>query len=263
MKLQPVLFGLLAGIAGVVLLVIYMRRFEEEVAGGRRISLIVAVSPIARGKPISADMLGTRDVPIAYADDRSIRVGERDKILGLHATSNIPVQQTLSWTDVIAINDDQRALSALVQPGNRAMPIKVSFDEEIPLIRPGDFVDVLAVYSDTRAASVVLQRVLVLASGRDTSNDPAAEKHVSNGGLKATTITLSVSLAEGQLLALAMQRGSLTVVVRNPTDQTVAEAPPDLSPSTLNDLKQHPVVAAGHRGGPGGVPIKLEAEKPR
>lgn len=260
MKLQPVLFGLLAGIAGVVLLVIYMRRFEEEVAGGRRVSLVVAVTPIARGRAISADMLGVREVPIAYADDRSIRLAERDKILGLHATNNVPVQQTLSWTDVIAVNDDQRALSALVQPGNRAMPIRVSFDEEIPLIRPGDFVDVLAVYSDTRAASVVLQRVLVLASGRDTSNDPAAEKHSNNVG-KATTITLSVSLAEGQLLALAMQRGSLTVVVRNPQDQTIAEAPPDLSSSTLNDLQRRPVVSGGaHRLS---APIKLEAEKPR
>jgi pilus assembly protein CpaB len=261
MKLQPVLFGLLAGIAGVVLLVIYMRRFEEDVAGGRRVSLIVAVTPIARGKPISADMLGTRDVPIAYADDRSIRVSERDKILGLRATSNIPVQQTVAWTDVIAVNDDQRALSALVQPGNRAMPIRVSFEEEIPLIRPGDFVDVLAVYNDTRAAAVVLQRVLVLASGRDTSNDPSADKRANNG-MKATTITLSVSLAEGQLLALAMQRGQLTVVVRNPQDQTIAEAPPELSPSTLNDLQRRPVVAGGaHRLT--GAPIKLEAEKAR
>jgi pilus assembly protein CpaB len=262
MKLQPVLFGLLAGIAGVVLLVIYMRRFEEEVAGGRRVSLLVAVTPIARGKPIAGDMLGTRDVPMAYADDRAIRAAEKEKILGLRATTNIPVEQTVSWTDLIAVNDDQRALSSLVQPGFRAMPIRISVEEQIPLIRPGDFVDILGVYGDTKVASVVLQQVLVLASGRDTSNDPAQEKHSANVG-KASTLTVSVSLQDSQLLALAMQRGALTVVIRNPEDQTREEAPPDLSVSALSDLRHVPVPAGGAPPPIKGTPVKLEVQRPR
>jgi pilus assembly protein CpaB len=260
MKLQPVFLGLLAGLAGVILLVMYMRRFEEDVAGGRRVSLLVAASPIQRGKPITNEMLGTRDVPIAYADDRSIRAGEKEKIIGLRATTNIPVEQTISWTDVIAMNDEQRELSALVQPGNRAMPIRVAFEEEIPLIRPGDFVDVVAVYNDTKAATVLLQRVLVLASGHDTNNQAAAGDKRS---ARYTTITLSVSLAESQLLALAMQRGLLTVVIRSPQDQTVAEAPPDITVQSLNgDTGQHAAFAVSPHHAPLG-PVKLEPEKQR
>jgi pilus assembly protein CpaB len=258
MKFQPVFLGLLAGIGGVVLLVMYMRRFEEDVAGGRRVSLLVAAAPIVRGKPFTSEMLGTRDVPIAYADDREIRASEKDKILGLRATTNVPVEQTISWTDVIATNDEQRELSALVQPGNRAMPIRVTFEEEIPLIRPGDFVDVIAVYSDTHVASVLLQRVLVLASGHDTSYQPPTDKHVTN---HFTTVTLSVSLPESQLLALAMQRGSLTVVIRSPQDQTVAEAPPDVSSAALNGDAPRPVFGGQHHGPVG--PVKLEADTKR
>src|ERR1700683_2858835 len=161
MKLRPVFLGLLAGVAGVVLLILYIRRFEEEASGGRMVELLVAVTPIQRGKPIADEMLGAREVPLKYVDDRAIRVSEKDKILGLRATSNVPVEQTITWTDVIATTDDQRDLSSLVQPGNRAMPIKVTFDDEITLIHPGDFVDVIGVFADTRESSVLLQRVLV------------------------------------------------------------------------------------------------------
>ncbi|HEX3769505.1 MAG TPA: Flp pilus assembly protein CpaB [Polyangiaceae bacterium] len=257
MKFQPVLFGLLAGAAGVALLVMYMHRFEADVAGGRRVTLLVAAGPIQRGKPITAELLGTRDVPIAYADDRSIRDSERDKIIGLRATTNVPVEQTISWTDVIAMDDEQRDLSALVQPGNRAMPIKVGFEEEIPLIRPGDFVDIIAVYSDTHLSSVLLQRVLVLASGHDTSNLASDKRgHFS-------TVTVSVSLPESQLLALAMQRGLLTVVIRSPQDQSVAEAPPDVSPQTLAgaETTPRPVAVSPHHAVV--APIKLEPDTKR
>src|ERR1700744_512535 len=115
MKIRPVFFGLFAGIAGIVLLLLYMRRFEEDASGGRRIALLVAVAPIDRGKLLTADMLGTREVPQAYVDDRAIRAGDRDKILGLKATNSIPVAQTIVWTDVVAMTDDQRDLSSLVQ----------------------------------------------------------------------------------------------------------------------------------------------------
>jgi pilus assembly protein CpaB len=257
MKFQPVFLGLLAGIAGVVLLVLYMRRFEEDVAGGRRVTLLVAAAPIQRGKPFTAEMLGSRDVPIAYADDREIRASEKEKILGLRATTNVPVEQTISWTDVIAQDDEQRELSALVQPGNRAMPIRVTFEEEIPLIRPGDFVDVIAVYADTHTASVLLQRVLVLASGHDTNYLPPTDKRTG----RYTTVTLSVSLPETQLLALAMQRGPLTVVIRSPQDQTVAEAPPDVSATVLNGDALRPIVASQHHGPVG--PVKLEPDTKR
>src|SRR5579859_2280471 len=159
MKIRPIFFGLFAGIAGLVLMYMYMRRFEEDASGGRRVDLLVAVAPIQRGKPIAEDTLGTRQVPQAYVDDRAIRAGDKEKIVGLRATTNIPVQQTITWTDVIATNDEQRDLSSLVQPGNRAIPIRLLFADELPLIHPGDFVDVIAVFNDTQEASVLLQRV--------------------------------------------------------------------------------------------------------
>jgi pilus assembly protein CpaB len=260
MKFRPVVFGLLAGLAGIVLLVLYLRRFEQDVVGGRKIALLVAVQPIGRGKTIADDMLGTREVPQAYVDDRAIRASDRDKLVGLRATANVPVEQTIAWTDVIALTDEQRDLSSLVQPGNRAMPIRVVFDEELPLIHPGDFVDVIGVFTkDTFESSVLLQRVLVLASGSETGSDRSADKR---SGQRMTTLTLSVSLQEGQLLALAMERGKLTVVIRNPDDQKISETPPDLSPAILADTQKRQAVTNPRRAHPG-APVKLEVETGR
>jgi pilus assembly protein CpaB len=256
MKIRPVFIGFVLGVAGVVLLAIYLRRFEQDVSGGQRIGLLVSVAPIVRGKPITPEMLGTREVPLAYVDDRSIRTADKDKIVGLTATTNVPVQQTIAWTDVIASTDNQRDLSSLVQPPNRAMPVRVAFDDQVPLIHPGDYVDVLAVYQDTHESSVLLQRVLVLACGSDTAIDRNQDKRQQN---RSSLVTLSVSLRESQLLALAMARGPLTVVVRNPEDQTVVETPPDMAVSTLNDSKVRETFVR-HRPI---APIKLQSENNR
>jgi pilus assembly protein CpaB len=256
MKIRPIFLGLLAGVAGVVLLLLYMKRFEDDASGGRKVDLLVAVAPIQRGKPIADEMLATREVPLAYVDDRSIKAADKDKILGLRATTNVPVQQTITWMDVIATTDDQRDLSSLVQPGYRAMPIKVTFDDEITLIHPGDFVDVIGVFGETKEASVLLQRVLILAAGQETGSMERTPEQKRMLG-RATTLTLSVSIQEGQLLALAMEKGKLTVVIRNPDDQKTSENIADLKYTTLGDSQQRQTVQSPRHHGNPNAPTKL------
>lgn len=242
--------GALAAL-GLGLQLTYVRRFEAEASGGPRVQLLAAARTIERGTKLTADLLTERSVPQAYVDERAIRASERDSILELRAVSTVPVQQTLVWTDLIATNDDRRDLSSLVQPGNRALPIRVQFEEALALIRPGDFVDVLSVDADARRSSVLLQRVLVLAIGGETSADKAA---ADSGGYRASLLTLSVSLQEAQLLSLAQSLGGLMVVVRGVSDPRVFDTPPDVERSALHDsaLRQsvqrpsrRPVLIAG------------------
>src|SRR5258706_1410814 len=218
MKLRPVFFGLLLALVGVALLLLYLRHFEQEATGGKKIELLVAVTPIDRGKQITDDMLGTRQVPQAYVDDRAIRATDREKVLNLRATTNVPVLQTLAWTDFIATSDERRDLSSLVQPGSRAMPIRMQFEDVLSLIKPGDFVDVLGVFGDAREATVLLQRVLVLATGVETTPERATDKKPT-GARPNSMLTLSVTLPESQLLALPMTVGKIPAYVRNPDDQ--------------------------------------------
>ena len=254
MKLRPAIIGVGLAALGIALQLLYVRRFEEQATGGAKVELLVAVRPIERGQVVSTEMLGVRAVPQAYVDDRAIRGVDREKILNLKTVSKVPVLQTLVWTDFVASTDEQRDLSTLVQPGNRAMSIRVQFEEAIQLVRPGDFVDILSVNPDGRETSVLLQRVSVLAAGLETAVDRANTK---KGGAAMGLLTVSVSLQEAQLLAVAQAAGELTVVVRNVADPRVLESPPNVSRRDLYDttLRQAAIRGASH-------PVRLGAEQP-
>jgi pilus assembly protein CpaB len=252
MKLRPILLGVLAALLGIILQFLYMRRFEQEASGGSKIDLLVAAQAIERGQPVTAEMLAVRAVPQAYVDDRAVRASDREKILNLRAVSKVPALQTLAWTDVIASTDDQRDLSTLVQPGNRAMPIRVQFEESLQLIRPGDFVDVIGIDADGKLASVLLQRVLVLAAGLDTTIERSTDKKPA---LRTSLLTLSCSLQEAQLLTLGQAITRLVVVLRNSNDPRVVESPPDIARAQLFDVAARTAVQSGNhrpiRIGPG------------
>ena len=258
MKIRPLFVGLVIGLVGVALLLLYLRRVEAEASGGRKVQVLVALESIPRGKPITESMLGTKDIPIAYVDDRVIRAVDKDKILNLRATSVVPVQQSLAWTDVMAAKDDQRALSALVQPGNRATPIKVQISDALTLVHPGDFVDIVCVCGEAKDATVLLQRVLVLATGTDTALASDAKEAAAR---RVTVLTVSASLQESQLLAVAMEKGKLTAVVRNPSDQRIAESPADVSPQALTDASRRQALQGQRRQAPSGPTALKEVKK--
>ena len=256
MKSRPLFVGLVVGLASAVLLLLYLRRVEMEASGGRKVQILVALETVPRGKTITENMLGTRDIPISYLDDRVVRAADKEKIVDLRATTTIPVQQSLAWTDVMSAKDDQRALSSLVQPGNRATPIRVQITDVLTLVHPGDFVDILCVCGESKDATVLLQRVLVLATGTDTATPTDAKE--SSSARRPTVLTVSTSLQESQLLAVAMEKGKLSAIVRNPNDQRVAEAPAAVSAQALGDPNRRE--ALQRRRSPAG-PTELKEAK--
>ncbi|MDB4944457.1 MAG: Flp pilus assembly protein CpaB [Labilithrix sp.] len=241
MKSRPAFLALVTGLLAVGLLVLYLRRVEEQASGGRRVQVLVAMQVIPRGTPITEAMLGTRDLPMAYVDDRVVRAVEKDKLLGLRATSTIPIQQSLVWNDVMAVKDDQRALSALVQPGNRATPIRVQITDVLTLVHPGDFIDVLCVCGEAKESTVLLQRVLVLATGMETTSGG------KDAPGRATVLTVSTSLQESQLLSVAMEKGKLSAIVRNPNDQRITDAPVDVTSAALTDTSRRQALQSPRR----------------
>jgi pilus assembly protein CpaB len=252
--------GLLA--AGLSLL--YLQRFEHQLAGGERVAILRARKAIARGESLSDDALVTATVPASYLEARAVRASDRAKVRGLRIAASLETQDALLWSD-LAVSQQHRDLSSLIQPGNRAVSIQASLGDErgdgTQLIRPGDYVDVLATLqsrADERLVSaLLLQRVLVLAVGAVT--DPQLMR-ASAGAAAGDQLTLSVKIEEAQLLALARERGKLSVMLRQPDDTRVVEGAPELPVSSLfdagfrNDLQlrrspdQRPVrLAAGPR----------------
>lgn len=261
MNRKALLVALLLAAMGASLLFFYIRRFEQEASGGEKVRLLATVKPLERGTIITDDAISVREVPQAYVEDRAIKAIDKQKIVGLKLGLGLAAQQTLQWTDLAVASDERRDLSNLVQPGNRAMSIKSSNDDKsFALIHPGDYVDVIATMSstdkpDTRTAIVLLQRVLVLAMGLDTEVRSSAEGSKSNS--RDLILTLSVNLQEAQLLALAVDKGKLSVALRNPSDPRVVEGIPDMISTALSDNKTRTEVQRTRRTGP----VKLEGQK--
>jgi pilus assembly protein CpaB len=247
--------ALALAVIGTILLLVYMRQFEQEMSGGQRIELLVAVQPIARGTVITGNMLATRAIPLAYVEDRAIKAAERSKVIGLASANDVDTQQTLMWTD-LAITTEERDLSSLVQPGKRGVTVRASGTDDArgnSLIRPGDYVDVITTLkeeeSGEESALVLLQRILVLAVGSETQPSVETPKAKSPSRVDKQ-LTLSLSLHEAQLLALAVQRGRLMVAVRGPHDIGIVRDIPDLRASALREsetrqVTQAPAVKAG------------------
>ena len=244
MNRRALFIAVLVGILGAFLLVLYQRRFELEASGGDKVKLLMAVKKIERGKPITDDVIAIREVPLAYVDERAIRENEKNKILGLKVGNTVKEQQLLLWTDLTAL-DERKDLSALVLPGYRAVSIKtVREDTSTALVKPGDYVDVIGVLgasaavNEAKNAVVLLQRVLVLATGTDTSPDQARETKEANPYAQEGLLTLSLTLSEAQVLALASERGRITVAVRHPDDQARTNGIVDLNFNQIVDEKE-------------------------
>jgi len=238
-------------LAGITLLFVYMKRFERDMSGGDQVELLAAVKPIKRGTVITDEMLTARDVPIAYVESRAIKAAERSKVVGLQSANEIAPQETVMWTD-LAITTENRDVSSLVQPGKRAVTVHGAGGDEAALnglVRPGDYVDVVATMdegvaanaaapngSKERVAVVLLQKVLVLAVAGDTQIAAAGDPKTRPNGPPDKSITLSLNVKEAQLLALAMEKGHVSVAVRNPDDPRISDLP-DMPASALSDSK--------------------------
>lgn len=253
MNRRALFIALVVGILGLFLLVLYQRRFELEASGGEKVKLLVAVKRIERGKPVTEEMIATREIPIAYVDDRAIRENEKNKILGLKVGTTVREQQLLLWSDLMSA-DERKDLSSLVLPGYRAVSIRASRDDtSIALIKPGDYVDVIGVLgpggmNEAKNAVVLLQRVLVLATGTDTTPEQASERK-ENQYVQENLLTLSLTLSEAQILALAAERGRLAVAIRHPDDQQRTSGAVDVNFNQLLNEKERAAIR-GVRTGP-------------
>jgi pilus assembly protein CpaB len=269
MNKRALVVSLVMAMLGTALLLLYLSKFEREMSGGELVELLMVQKPIERGKVLTEEMLTTRNVPLAYVEDRAIKVAERSKVLGLQTSVALSPQQTLMWTD-LAITTEDRDLSSLIQPGKRAIAVRASTGQDDTrgnqLIRPGDYVDVIATFrgqqtDSEQASAVLLQRVLVLAVGSETQSGSDAKVRDQPAWQRDKQLTLSLSLPEAQLLSLALERGRLSVAVRPPNDPGTLDDLPDLKSSALLDTKARADVQRRPVANQG--PVRIEASNIR
>jgi pilus assembly protein CpaB len=265
MQKRALFVALIFALASVALLTAYLRQFEQETSGGQRIQVLIAQQGIARGTLLTDALLSVREVPIAYLEGRAVKASERAKVLGVQLAQPLQAQDMLMWSD-LAIAAEQRDLSSLIQPGNRAVTVRATSSDDTrvnALIHPGDYVDILATMaltntrteSDARSSVVLLQKALVLAVGLATSNLGVGD---SQNHQRDLVLTLSLNLQEAQLLTLATEKGKLSVALRSPDDQRVVEGLPDLPSTALMDTHARAEIQKVRRPALSSGPVRIQ-----
>jgi pilus assembly protein CpaB len=221
---NPLLLALLCALVGGLLLHVYLARFELELAGGEPRGIVMVTSDVAPGQVVTERMLSVRRLPERYLEERHIRERDLARVIGTRCTTGLDAGSALLWTDLDVANEG-RTLASLVRSGMRAFALAdhdLSFRGQL---RAGDRVDVLWTGQDGSSLTrTMLQNVLVLSVGDELTRENGRREAAGNA-----PVTLSVSVADAQLLAHAQQRGRLRLVLRNPQDLALSE------PGVVND----------------------------
>ena len=200
-----------------------MRSREKRVKDRwQTVNILCAKVDVAQGAELEADMIAVKEMPSRFVTESFIKVGEdgaprQDSPIGQR------VMVPLKAGDPILVSHFESAreaeFSTMINPKGRAVTIDVQEKTAVGLwVRPNDHVDVVGSFRDpeTQAQRTVtlLQNVVVLATGRITANTV----YVPEEDKKFQTVTLLVLPEEAQILTLAQETGTLTLLLRNPDD---------------------------------------------
>jgi len=170
-----------------------------------------------------------------------------EKLAGRVAVVNIGAREPITEAR-LAPEGTMAGLSAVIPEGYRAMTVKVDDAAGISgFIMPGTMVDVV-VTIDPREGSgmqdpiskIVLQNIKVLANGQNIDK-PENEREANS--VKA--VTLQVTPAEAEKLALATTEGKLQLVMRNQIDQNDEKTPGVNKRNLLNGDVANPAPEPG------------------
>ena len=226
--------------------------------------VLCAARDIQEGAELLEPMIAVKEIPAQFVTASFIRAGEDGTIQG-----DSPVGQRvlvpLKAGDPILVSHFESArepgFSSLITPRGRAVTIEVQEKNAVGLwVRPNDHVDVIGSFRDPQTQQLrtltLLQNVVVLATGHIT----AATVHVPDEEKRFGTVTLLALPEEAEMLAVAQELGTLTLLLRNPDDLDAQEKRAVVDEKTLfagdraRELQQKRYrtiqIIRGNRGGP-------------
>jgi pilus assembly protein CpaB len=229
---------LLIGLAAGFVHFIWTSRIKAEATGGRKISVLVAAEDLTPDKTVSKSSFATRLIPVAYVDKRDAKTEDLKKFTGLSPSVPINKGDVIQWTDFKSRKGNQnKDLASFIKPGNRAITISVNSSLSLGgLLKPGHRVDIFGTFSRAQSFSgekrtvTLLQNVTVLATGDTIMVDDDED---ASGRGRFSTVTLSVTIEQGEMLAFSSSVGILSLVLRGYEDLAVIS---DIPEKGFNDI---------------------------
>jgi pilus assembly protein CpaB len=217
-SLLALVLGLLAGLATWSAIESQQRKLRDD---WKTVKVLCAARDVADCAELTRAMVAVREMPARFLTGSYVSV-EADG-----SVKNDPVGQRvlvpLKAGDPILVSQFAPArdadLSTMVRPKGRAVTVDVQERNAVGLwVRPNDHVDVVGSFRDPQTQQLksvtLLQNVVVLATGRinaSTSAPPDDDRRYNS-------VTLLVLPEEAEILTLAQETGTLTLLLRNPDD---------------------------------------------
>lgn len=217
-SLLVLLVAIAAGVAAVVLANRWLNQRSADVEG---VKVVVAAKDLDLGTRLTQDM--TQAVPWPKESVPQGAFDSPDKVATRVVKTNILRGEPILESKLAPIGTTG-GLASVIKEGSRAMTVQVNEIVGVAgFALPGNYVDILVnTEQDDKArnlskkiSKIVLEHVLVLAVAQESKQDETKPKVVS-------AVTLEVTPLQAEKIDLARSVGSLTLVLRNQVDASVA-----------------------------------------
>jgi pilus assembly protein CpaB len=220
---NPLLIALALGIIAALVAYYGIKAKEKQVrAGWNTVKILCAEQDIAEGTELDRDMVSVRDMPEQFVTESFIRIEEdnstkHDLPFGQRVLVPLKKGDPILITHFEATREAE--FSTMINQKGRAVTIETQEKQSVgQWVKPNDHVDIVGTFRDSSNNELktvtLMQNVLVLATGHINANTafvPEDDKKYQN----VTVLTLP---EEAEMLALAQETGTLTLLLRNPED---------------------------------------------
>ena len=207
-----------------------------EKQGPKTVTVVAARKPLKYGDRLTYE-LGKEVLQFVQWPESAVPAGaftRAEDLFGKDKTETRTVTRTIEpgelvlKTKLTGFGQSVR-IATQVRDGMRAVTIPINaVTGAAGLISPGDHVDVLFTRRDgeTMSSHILMQKVLVVAT------DQATDKE-RNRARVARTATVEVTPNDAQKLILAMQNGTLSLLLRGVNEETTDKTPTSFDSSLL------------------------------
>jgi pilus assembly protein CpaB len=223
------------------------------IAAAAKVSVLTAAHPVRAGSLLKPEDLAAKLITAGEAGDDSSLDTQDTR----HALAGAMVRRSLDVGDVVRMKDvmrpgDHGFLAAVLAPGMRAVSVGVdAITGSAGLIWPGDRVDLILTQAIGDSSIPLGRRIAsetILSDVRVIAIDQQLVQGVAPDGAegKARTVTMEVTPAQAERVAVGTRIGRLSLAVQSAGDALAAMAPAatrttwasDVSPALGTDVAQ-------------------------
>ncbi|MEP6536471.1 MAG: Flp pilus assembly protein CpaB [Bryobacteraceae bacterium] len=179
--------------------------------------IVVAAKPLSVGLTVKAADLRVAKIPTEQFPKGAF--SNVNEVVDRPVVSNILLDEPIN-EGRLAARGSGAGLAPIIPVGMRAVTVRVTDVAGVAgFVLPGLRVDVLVTgrlpTSDTSMTATVLQNLLVLSAGQTIQPDGRGQ------AINTPTVTLLATPEQAETLTLAGNQGSIQLVLRNGSDQTI------------------------------------------